>query len=467
MKGSLVTPYNNNFPSTPTPHMTHYTCTLTQHVSFGSNQQQHYSLKSRESFNMDMGPVRPISPARLGNRWMEYQGIRDWAGLLDPLDHNLRAEILRYGCFVEAAYRAFEFDPSSPSYASCKYPKRSLLEEAGFPATGYRLTKNLRASSGIQLPSWASSSWPAMLQASWIGYVAVCHDRAEITRLGRRDVVFALRGTATVLEWLENLRATLTPVAAPPSCNDAEPMVESGFLSLYSSGSATSPSLQEAIREEVGRILELYPDETLSFTFTGHSLGAALATLAAYDIKMTFGGRAPHVTVMSFGGPRVGNRSFRSLVEDLGAKILRIVNPSDVIPKVPGFVIENSDKGDGDNNNDNNSSRNNDNNNNNDEATHPVRGLLSSWIQKRVEDTRYWVYAEIGSELRLQENEEDEEEASQLPCYLGNMNLAKCHDLKTYLKLVQHFSNSDCPLRATARGLFNKPRHEINRISTV
>lgn len=34
---------------------------------------------------------------RLGERWMEFQGINNWDGLLDPLDSDLREEILRYG----------------------------------------------------------------------------------------------------------------------------------------------------------------------------------------------------------------------------------------------------------------------------------------------------------------------------------------------------------------------------------
>lgn len=346
--------------------------------------------------------------------WMEYQGFKNWEGLLDPLDDNLRAEIIRYGQFIESSYRAFNFDPSSPSYGSCQYPKRSLLERSGFPSTGYRVTKHLRATSGIQFPRWMENgpSWVGP-QSSWIGYVAVCTDKDEIARLGRRDVVIAYRGTATCLEWLENLRATLTPVSGS-SQDDSDPMVESGFLSLYNSGGKYGPSLRDLVKEEVDRILQMYGDEPLSFTITGHSLGAALATLTAYDIKSTFK-NAPLVTVMSFGGPRVGNRSFRQNLEKQGTKVLRIVNSDDLITKVPGFVIDNDD-------------------------VSKTLGLtlptnIPSWIQKRVEDTQ-WVYSEVGRELRL---------SSRNSPHLNGIDMATCHDLKTYLHLVNGFVSSTCP----------------------
>ncbi|KAG8475017.1 hypothetical protein CXB51_031819 [Gossypium anomalum] len=185
-------------------------------------------------------------------------------------------------------------------------------------------------------------------------------------------------------------------------------MVETGFLSLYTSGTDEVPSLQEMVREEISRLLQTYGDRPLSLTITGHSLGAALATLTAYDIKTTFK-RAPMVTVMSFGGPRVGNRSFRCQLEKQGTKVLRIVNSDDLITKVPGFVLEEED------------------------ADVPkdqnvyVAGL-PSWIQRRVEDTQ-WVYAEVGRELKLR---------SRSCPYLKNINVATCHDLKTYLHLVNY-----------------------------
>nr|GLL34487.1 phospholipase A(1) DAD1, chloroplastic-like [Ipomoea trifida] len=363
---------------------------------------------------------------------MDYQGIKNWEGLLDPLDDTLREEIIRYGKFVEAAYRSYEFDPAAAGYSHCRHSKAKLLTRAGFPATGYRVSKNLSATSGIQLPRWAEKTpeWMSV-QSSWIGFVAVCQDKREIERLGRRDVVIAFRGTATCLEWLENLRATLTPLPAAAaggggggdffSPNECGPMVESGFLSLYTSKVGSSQSLQTSIRDEISRILKLYGDEPLSFTISGHSLGAALAILTAYDIKQTFQ-NLPHVTVMSFGGPRVGNPSFRSHLERQGTKVLRIVNSDDPITKVPGFVI------DADADTDNNVSMNDN------------MANISGWFQKQ------WVYADVGCELRL---------SSRDSPYHSGINIAACHDLRTYLDLVSGFVSSNCPIRATARKIIH------------
>ncbi|RDX63600.1 Phospholipase A(1) DAD1, chloroplastic, partial [Mucuna pruriens] len=339
---------------------------------------------------------------RLGPKWTQYQGINHWEGLLDPLDDNLRREILRYGQFVEAAYRSFDFDTSSPTYATCRYPKASLLNRTGMKKSGYRITKNLRATCGVQLPNWISSvSQLPRVQSSWIGYVAVCNDKEEIARLGRRDVVIALRGTATCLEWLENLRATLTKL---PDQKDGETeggccMVENGFLSLYVSKTGACSSLQEMVREEVTRLIQSYGDEPLSLTITGHSLGAALAILSAYDITTTIK-NAPMVTVVSFGGPRVGNDKFRLQLEESGTRILRIVNSDDVITKVPGLVVRDDDVAHID-------------------GAHVSR--FQSWFRKVVEDMQL-VYADVGQELRVSSRESP---------YLKKGDVATCHDLKT------------------------------------
>lgn len=368
---------------------------------------------------------------KLGQNWMQYMGFNHWECLLDPLDDNLRSEILRYGQFIEAAYRSFDFDPSSSTYATCRYSKASLLARTGMRKPSYKVTKNLRATCGIKLPKWIDnvSKLPHIRsRSSWIGYVAVCHDKKEIARLGRREIVIALRGTGTCLEWFENLRATLTtlPNHMCGGCDgdgcggeDDECMVENGFLSLYVSKTETSPSLQEMLREEVEKLIKTYRDEPLSITITGHSLGAALAILSAYDITTTVK-HAPLVTVISFGGPRVGNDEFRRQLEHSGTRILRIVNSDDVITKVPGLVVRDGDvAGDG---------------------VHV--GSLRGWLRRRVEDMQL-VYADVGQELRLSSSE------SQSP-YLKGGDVATCHDLKTYLHLVNGFVSSSCPYMTEA-----------------
>lgn len=364
-----------------------------------------------------------IRAAKLRDKWMEYQGIKNWDGLLDPLDEDLRSEILRYGQFVSAAYQSFEFDTSSPDYATCRYPRNSMLTECGLGRSGYKVTKNLRATCGVQLPRWIdrNPSWRST-RSSWIGYVAVCNDKEEIARLGRRDVVIALRGTATCLEWIENLRARLTNLTNDDVASGCGPMVESGFLSLYTSHTANCPSLQDMIREEIKRIIEMYGDEPLSVTITGHSLGAALATLTAHDINSAFD-RPPLVTVISFGGPRVGNKTFSRNLEKNGTRILRIVNSNDLITKVPGFVVDECkilEK----------------------RTVHMAR--MPGWLQRHVDD-KQWSYADVGKELRL--------------C-CNNSNIATCHDLQTYLGLVNEFVSSTCPLRATANKVLRRAQHD-------
>ncbi|KAK4792403.1 hypothetical protein SAY86_022838 [Trapa natans] len=365
-------------------------------------------------------PVR--SSAGLGKRWMEYQGVDNWEGLLDPLDNNLRCEILRYGNFVEATYKAFDMDPSSPTYACRRFSKGSLFERCGLPYTGYRITKNLWVTSGVTIPSWAEKApnWMAV-KSSWIGYVAVCHDKDEIARLGRRDIVIALRGTSTCMEWLENLRVPLADLPSEDNKSNSQqhqhqhqPMVESGFLSLFTSRSPSYPSLQEMLREEIVRLVRSYGDESLSLTITGHSLGAALATLAAYDIQTNIKG-APFVTVISFGGPRVGNMAFRGRLERLGTRVLRIVNSHDVVTRVPGFTVKGMDQLASD------------------EGFHAAG--LPGLIRQYVRDTRL-IYAEIGEELRL---------SSLSSPYVMWIDPKTCHDIKTYLHLVNGFVSSRVP----------------------
>jgi triacylglycerol lipase len=68
---------------------------------------------------------------------------------------------------------------------------------------------------------------------------------------------------------------------------------------------------------------------TRAVWFTGHSLGAALATLAADRFPAAAG-------VCTLGSPRVGDRAFAAAFDArFGARALRYVNDSDIVTHVP------------------------------------------------------------------------------------------------------------------------------------
>ncbi|RZC86602.1 hypothetical protein C5167_029952 [Papaver somniferum] len=369
-----------------------------------------------------ISPSPRYSPRNsLGSRWLEYHGSNDWMGLLDPLDENLRREIVRYGEFIQAAYVAFHEDPAMPTD---KAPSPRHIQ---VPDRSYKVTKSLFATSSVGLPGWVDNVAPDLgwmtQRSSWIGYVAVCDDQKEIQRMGRRDIVIALRGTSTCLEWAENVRDLLVNVEdeSEPSEHGHEHLqakVECGFWNLYKTRGAHTPSLSESITQEVRRLMELYKGESLSITITGHSLGAALSVLAADEIKKSVED-APPVAVFTFGGPRVGNRGFANRIKSNGVKVLRIVNSQDVITRVPGMFV-------------------------NETLDHKLREeVKANTVLNILDNNMPWAYSHVGCELRL--------DSKMSPYLKPNADVACCHDLEAYLHLVDGFLASDCPYRANAK----------------
>ncbi|KAK3008955.1 hypothetical protein RJ639_014038 [Escallonia herrerae] len=362
----------------------------------------------------------------LGSRWREYHGCNDWSGMLDPLNENLRREMIRYGEFIQAAYHGFH---SNPATSPTEPP---LPRHVALPDRSYRVTKSLYATSSIGLPKWVDDVAPDLdwmtQRTSWMGYVAVCEDQREIARMGRRDIVISLRGTATCLEWAENMRDLLVKMPGENDQIHGQPKVECGFLSLYKTSGANVPSMAESVVEEVRRLMELYKGETLSITVTGHSLGAALALLVADDLS-TCAPDVPPVAVFSFGGPRVGNRGFANRINAKNVKILRIVNSQDMITRVPGmFVSEALDK--------------------------KLRDSAAAGVLNMLDNNMPWAYSHVGTELRV--------DTKMSPYLKPDADIACCHDLEAYLHLVDGFLASNCPFRANAKRSLAKLVHEQN-----
>ncbi|KAL9455152.1 hypothetical protein AB3S75_010541 [Citrus x aurantiifolia] len=289
----------------------------------------------------------------LHEMWKEIQGCNDWQGLLDPMNCHLRKEIIRYGEFSQACYDSFDFDPHSKYCGTCKYSAASFFKKLDMADYGYQISRYLYATSNINLPKFfqksrLSSVWSTY--ANWMGYIAVTTDEEEIKLLGRRDIVVAWRGTVTYIEWIYDLKDILHTAnfGSDPSIK-----IELGFYDLYTkkeqSCNYCTFSAREQVLAEIKRLIEYYEGEEISITFTGHSLGAALAMVSAYDVaelglniindgESSSSTKKIPITVYSFAGPRVGNLKFKERCDELGVKVLRVVNVHDKVPTVPGIL---------------------------------------------------------------------------------------------------------------------------------
>ena len=149
-------------------------------------------------------------------------------------------------------------------------------------------------------------------------------------------------------------------------------------------------------------------------------MGSSLALLLAYDIaelglnRNNDSNQETPVTVFSFAGPRVGNSGFKQRCEELGVKVMRVVNVNDPITKLPGVVF-------------------------NDQNFRVLGGRYEfPWIYSEF-------YAHVGVELALD--------------FFKMQNPSCVHDLETYLGLLR------CPkglqIRKEGIDLLNKAREFI------
>jgi hypothetical protein len=164
--------------------------------------------------------------------------------------------------------------------------------------------------------------------------------------------VLAIRGTSNWVEWWDDLNAIrLVPFKDPGSGS-----VGAGFARIYDtlevashpSGALAAPAAPQSLRsaggfaQQVSTLVRRHVEvsaraETvapaLSIAVTGHSLGAALATLYVLDNALTE--RIHNPLIYTFASPRVGGSTFAGAFNALGLTSWRIDNLPDFVPYVP------------------------------------------------------------------------------------------------------------------------------------
>jgi hypothetical protein len=208
------------------------------------------------------------------------------------------------------------------SIVSASYNETLAKEAWSYSAASY-LNESLFANwtCGVAAcPDGVNSSDVIIIEAAYSAFGFVAYNARNNT------IIVAFRGTINGNNWKTNLNAWVY-VAYPYSLGAR---AHRGFSNAFN---RVAPAMIEAVT----KFLKEHPDAKL--LCTGHSLGGALASLAAMELKrlnMTGSG----LSVYTFGAPRLGNRALATFVFDLfeGSNFYRVVNSHDVVPRLGAKV---------------------------------------------------------------------------------------------------------------------------------
>ncbi|XP_030519263.1 phospholipase A1-IIdelta [Rhodamnia argentea] len=316
--------------------------------------------------------------------WAELLGSHDWEGLLAPLDLGLRRLILRCGDFIQVTYDTFINDQNSKYCGCSRYGKANLFQKVMMEnGSDYEVvsflygTARISSKENFLFHSQSREAWDR--ESNWIGYIAVTTDEVS-KQLGRREIYVAWRGTTRNYEWINVMGAKRKSIEALLSTNndggrhelgeeeakynssssdddekdddrdDNEvPKVMLGWYTIYTTDDPRSPftklSARTQLLTKINELREKYRGENLSVTFTGHSLGASLSILAAFDIVEN-GVRDIPVSAFVFGLPQVGNKAFAERCKNYpNLKFLHVRNTIDLIPHYPSKLLGYVDTG--------------------------------------------------------------------------------------------------------------------------
>lgn len=137
---------------------------------------------------------------------------------------------------------------------------------------------------------------------------------------GQKAIYVSFRGSESAQNWLDDLDVILTSYPAP-GCGSCE--VHKGF---YDAEKACFP----AVLDQVKKLKGTYPDYQV--VVTGHSLGAALATLVSIDL---INSNINNVRMFNYGSPRVGDTAFSNYAATIIKDRNRITHHKDMVPHSP------------------------------------------------------------------------------------------------------------------------------------
>lgn len=163
-----------------------------------------------------------------------------------------------------------------------------------------------------------------------------CNNSQAFIAAGPTRLVVAFRGTNELGDWLDNVAVLRSPpavvcetfagwIASDAAAPTRAPLgrVHRGFLRAL-----------HDIWGPMRRTIDQFRTTGQSVWVTGHSLGGALATLAAADLIEE--DRVPVYGVYTFGQPRCGDAGFaRTYGLEAGRRSFRFQNNNDIVSRLP------------------------------------------------------------------------------------------------------------------------------------
>lgn len=157
----------------------------------------------------------------------------------------------------------------------------------------------------------------------------------RIIEENKTEIFVVFRGTMTPAEWIDNFQAFQQPFLVDSNLGD----ISRGFHKIYTrpdQGRLSDPrDDRPPMKQQVEATLSTSTDcpQCSQVFVTGHSLGGALATIAALHIHKLTSFKCP--ILYTFASPRVGDPRFAKNFDIPEWQCYRVANTEDIVQMIP------------------------------------------------------------------------------------------------------------------------------------
>ena len=139
-------------------------------------------------------------------------------------------------------------------------------------------------------------------------------------------IIISFRGSSNIHNWLDNIQFG----HIYPYKNYPEVSVDKGFYKAYS-----------YVRDDINKFVQeqIISHPSYHILITGHSLGGALSTMAAFESIYLENIKSENIELLTYGSPRLGNQEFKQYMQKMVFS-WRTTHNYDIVPHVPEEFLD-------------------------------------------------------------------------------------------------------------------------------